>query len=35
MNEIVKDNNIASGTRIVAMAFGPGLTATGMLLEKL
>jgi alkylresorcinol/alkylpyrone synthase len=35
MNEIVNDKNIASGTRVVAMAFGPGLTATGMLLEKL
>jgi len=33
-NEIVKDNTIKSGTKIVAMAFGPGLTATGLLLEK-
>lgn len=33
--EIVDDPNITSGTKIVAMAFGPGLTATGLLLEKL
>jgi alkylresorcinol/alkylpyrone synthase len=30
----VKDDTIKSGTKIVAMAFGPGLTATGLLLEK-
>jgi predicted naringenin-chalcone synthase len=34
-NEIVNDSSIASGTKIVAMAFGPGLTATGLLLEKI
>lgn len=34
-NEIIDDASIASGTKIVAMAFGPGLTATGLLLEKL
>jgi alkylresorcinol/alkylpyrone synthase len=34
-NEIVNDPNIESGKKIVAMAFGPGLTATGLLLEKL
>ena len=34
-NEIVNDPKIVSGTKIVAMAFGPGLTATGLLLEKL
>lgn len=28
------DEAIASGTRIVAVAFGPGLTATGLVLEK-
>jgi predicted naringenin-chalcone synthase len=33
-NEIVNDSNIPAGTKIVAMAFGPGLTATGLLLEK-
>jgi len=35
LNEIVNDPNIESGKKIVAMAFGPGLTATGLLLEKL
>lgn len=34
-NEIINDPNIVSGTKIVAMAFGPGLTATGLLLEKI
>ncbi|WP_198008498.1 3-oxoacyl-[acyl-carrier-protein] synthase III C-terminal domain-containing protein [Flavobacterium sp. ACAM 123] len=34
-NEIVNDSNITAGTKIVAMAFGPGLTATGLLLEKI
>lgn len=34
-NEIINDSNIKSGTRILAMAFGPGLTATGLLLEKI
>ncbi|HEU4789961.1 MAG TPA: 3-oxoacyl-[acyl-carrier-protein] synthase III C-terminal domain-containing protein [Flavobacterium sp.] len=34
-NEIVNDPAIKSGTKVVAMAFGPGLTATGLLLEKL
>jgi alkylresorcinol/alkylpyrone synthase len=34
-NEIINDPNIKSGTKVVAMAFGPGLTATGLLLEKL
>lgn len=33
-NEIIKDLTIKSGTKVVAMAFGPGLTATGLLLEK-
>lgn len=33
-NEIIKDPTIKSGTKVVAMAFGPGLTATGLLLEK-
>ncbi|MFV8393509.1 3-oxoacyl-[acyl-carrier-protein] synthase III C-terminal domain-containing protein [Flavobacterium sp. LB2P6] len=35
LNEIVNDPNIESGKKIVAMAFGPGLTATGLLLEKI
>lgn len=34
-NEIVNDPTIKSGTKVVAMAFGPGLTATGLLLEKI
>jgi len=34
-NEIINDPAIVSGTKIVAMAFGPGLTATGLLLEKI
>ncbi|PRZ27942.1 3-oxoacyl-[acyl-carrier-protein] synthase III C-terminal domain-containing protein [Flavobacterium granuli] len=34
-NEIVNDSNIQPGTKVVAMAFGPGLTATGLLLEKI
>ena len=29
------DDTLASGTHIVAVAFGPGLTATGLLLEKM
>lgn len=34
-NEIINDPNIPAGTKIVAIAFGPGLTATGLLLEKI
>ena len=34
-NEIINDPSITAGTKIVAMAFGPGLTATGLLLEKI
>lgn len=34
-NEIVNDSKIETGTKIVAVAFGPGLTATSLLLEKL
>jgi alkylresorcinol/alkylpyrone synthase len=34
-NEIINDSKIKAGTKIVAMAFGPGLTATGLLLEKI
>jgi predicted naringenin-chalcone synthase len=33
-NKIINDPTIESGTKVVAMAFGPGLTATGLLLEK-
>ena len=33
-NEIVKDPNIKPNTKIIAIAFGPGLTATGLVLEK-
>jgi predicted naringenin-chalcone synthase len=35
LNEIINDPTIKSGTKVVAMAFGPGLTATGLLLEKI
>ncbi|WPR72921.1 3-oxoacyl-[acyl-carrier-protein] synthase III C-terminal domain-containing protein [Flavobacterium sp. NG2] len=35
LDKIIEDPNIESGKKIVAMAFGPGLTATGLLLEKL
>lgn len=34
-NEIINDPTIAAGTKVVAMAFGPGLTCTGLLLEKI
>lgn len=34
-NEIVNDSTIKKGTKIIAMAFGPGLTATSLLLEKI
>lgn len=34
-SEIIDDATIAPGTKVVAMAFGPGLTATGLLLEKI
>lgn len=34
-HEIIKDPTIVPGTKVVAMAFGPGLTATGLLLEKI
>jgi predicted naringenin-chalcone synthase len=35
LNEIINDVTIKSDTKILAMAFGPGLTATGLLLEKI
>lgn len=35
LNEIVNDPIIKPGTKVVAMAFGPGLTATGLVLEKI
>lgn len=34
-NEIINDSNIKGGTLVMGMAFGPGLTATGLLLEKI
>lgn len=34
-NEIINDLTIKQKTKIVAMAFGPGLTATALLVEKL
>jgi predicted naringenin-chalcone synthase len=34
LGEIIDDSTIKSGTKVVAMAFGPGLTATALLLEK-
>lgn len=35
LHEIINDSAIPLGTKVVAMAFGPGLTATGLLLEKI
>ncbi|MBA0884702.1 3-oxoacyl-[acyl-carrier-protein] synthase III C-terminal domain-containing protein [Flavobacterium undicola] len=35
LGEIIDDSTIKSGTKVVAMAFGPGLTATALLLEKI
>ncbi|MFD2890451.1 3-oxoacyl-[acyl-carrier-protein] synthase III C-terminal domain-containing protein [Flavobacterium chuncheonense] len=32
--EIVNDRSIKSNTKVIAIAFGPGLTATGLILEK-
>jgi predicted naringenin-chalcone synthase len=32
--ELLCDPSVASGTRVVSVAFGPGLTATGMILRK-
>ncbi|MFT4973681.1 MAG: alkylresorcinol/alkylpyrone synthase, partial [Saprospiraceae bacterium] len=34
-SEIINDPKIVPGTKVVAMAFGPGLTATGLLVEKI
>lgn len=33
-NDMLNDDSIKKGTKIVSMAFGPGLTATSMLVEK-
>ncbi|MBJ6368966.1 3-oxoacyl-[acyl-carrier-protein] synthase III C-terminal domain-containing protein [Snuella sedimenti] len=33
-HEIVNDPNIKPNTKVIAIAFGPGLTATGLVLEK-
>jgi len=35
LGEILDDENIKSGTKVLAIAFGPGLTATGLFLEKM
>lgn len=35
LNNIVEDTIIKSGTKVIAMAFGPGLTATALLFEKI
>lgn len=35
LNEVIKDDTILPGTKVIAIAFGPGLTATGLLLEKI
>ncbi len=32
--EILKNENCPSGTQIVGLAFGPGITMSGILLEK-
>jgi 3-oxoacyl-[acyl-carrier-protein] synthase III len=33
--ELARDQRVRDGTRIVALGFGPGLTAIGAVLEKL
>ena len=35
LDKIIDDPTIKSGTKVIAMAFGPGLTATSLLLEKI
>lgn len=35
MKGIIDEPSIASGTRVVCLGFGPGLTVTGLVLEKL
>lgn len=35
LDKIINDSTIEPGTKVVAMAFGPGLTATSLLLEKI
>ena len=35
LGEMLQSNEITSGKKIIAMAFGPGLTATGLVLEKI
>ena len=32
---ILEEKSIAAGTRIVSLGFGPGLTVTGLVLEKI
>lgn len=34
-HDMIEDDSIKPGTKIVAMAFGPGLTATSLLVEKI
>ena len=34
-HDMLLDDTIAKGTKIIAMAFGPGLTATSLLVEKI
>lgn len=35
LKNIIDDSSIKAGTKVIAMAFGPGLTATSLLLEKI
>lgn len=34
LNEIIRDEKISRGKKVLSMAFGPGLTIAGMVLEK-
>jgi alkylresorcinol/alkylpyrone synthase len=35
LKKIIEEPEIAKGTRVVSLAFGPGLTVTGLVLEKI
>ena len=35
LKEILEEKAIVVGTRVVCVAFGPGLTITGLVLEKI
>jgi alkylresorcinol/alkylpyrone synthase len=35
LKEIIAETAIPSGTRVVCLGFGPGLTVTGLVLEKI